>query len=176
MKRLKIFIIIAAVLFLAINTVYSAGSISQTIAQVSKGCYEVTLACTGDASNGDVAATATTDNDANGKALNSVIIGKYLTQVKAFPTSGGMAPDLADVLIFDKHGLELLGSVDGATAYNGASLIHATLTRTCLPSIYLAGAGTHANYYPRITGALTVDVSNQGTVSANWTIVLVVEE
>jgi hypothetical protein len=76
-------------------------------------------------------------------------------------------------MIYDANGLDLLGSIDGGTtAYAGLTLIHATLVRRCLPNLYLPRAGLHVNYYPVVTGTLTLDVDNQATVSADWTIVL----
>ena len=177
MRNLKTFFIIGFLLFAMTGIAYSAGTVTQTISEISKGCYEVTFICTGDAANGSIPATATADNDVSGKPLLSKIIGKYLTQVKAFPTVGGTAPDAANVFVYDKHNLYLLGSEDGGGyAYEGLNLIHATLTKSCLPNLYLTRAGLHLNYYPRITGALTLVVTAQGTASANWTIVFVVEE
>ena len=176
MKRFKS-ILLTIIFLLSTSRAYSAGSVTQTIAEISRGCYEVTFVCIGDAANGSIPATATADNDANGAALNSKIIGKYLTLVKAFPTVGGTAPDAANVFVYDKNGLYLLGSEDGGTtSYAGLNLIHATLTKACLPNLYFARSGLHANYYPRITGAITVAVAAQATASADWTIVLLFEE
>ena len=99
--------------------------------------------------------------------------GWYLYQVEAFPTSGGTAPDAADVFILDANDIDLLGSEDnGTTAYAGLNLIHATLGRACLPNMYLPRAGLHINYYPLIKNLITLKVANQATAAANWTVVL----
>jgi hypothetical protein len=101
----------------------------------------------------------------------SEISGKYyLYTVAAYPTSGGTAPDAADVFILDAKGEDLLGSADaGTTAKNGLNLIHATLKKTTFPySTYLQQA-----YFPFIINNLTLKVSNQATNSANYTIELI---
>lgn len=158
---------------------WAAGTVTQTITQIAKGRYKVTLVCTGDVAGGTVGtipATATTDYDTNGALLNGVIIGKYLIEVNAFPTADGTAPDAASVLIKDTNSLDLLGSEDGATAYNGLNLIHATLPRSTTPDKYIPRAGLHALYYPQITGALTVSVTDQATAEADFTIELIIDD
>lgn len=150
---------------------WPAGSVSQSIAEISKGVFEVTLICVGDSSDGSIPNTVTTDAN----QINSKIRGGYLYSVIAFPTVGGTAPDAASVFIIDKYSLYLLGSEDGGTtAYDGLNLIHATLTRKAKPNIYSPRAGLHLYDYPKITGALTLKVSDQATLSAEWTIVYVV--
>jgi hypothetical protein len=76
-------------------------------------------------------------------------------------------------MIYDANGMDLLGSADGGTTpYGGANLIHATLTKMSLPYYYDTNLGTQKAYFPMITGTLTLDVDNQATASANWTVVL----
>jgi hypothetical protein len=174
MKRLLLCVLFA--IFIPAH-VFAAGSVTQTgltrLADTSgwgtpSETYTITFTCTGDASDGTI---PNTDTNAANTAL---IKGLYLYQVIAYPTSGGTAPDAADVMIYDANGMDLLGSVDGGTTpYAGANLIHATLSQTCFPSMYLVKTTSHVNYFPIVTGALTLDVDNQGTNSANWTIVLV---
>lgn len=102
----------------------------------------------------------------------SEVMGWYLYEVAAFPTSGGTAPDAADVFILDGNGRDMLGSVDnGTTAYNGANLIHATLFYSCVPDIYSVGGGHQALFVP-VTGPLTLRIANQGTALANITFIL----
>lgn len=123
--------------------------------------------CTGDAADGSVPNTATSTPN------TSFIKGMRLFQVEAYPTAGGTAPDAADVFILDADGMDLLGSVDGSTtAYRGLNLIHATLKYATNPDLYRLGQTSHVDYYPLITGALTLKVKNQATVNANYTIVL----
>ncbi|MCK4718217.1 MAG: hypothetical protein KAT70_06065 [Thermoplasmata archaeon] len=154
---------------------WAAGTVTQTIQQTGKGVFEVTFVCVGDASLGTIPDTETADNDADGKTLNGKIHGGYLYSVTAFPTSGGTAPDAASLFIRDKNSLYLLGSEDGGTtAYDGLNLIHATLARKAKPNVYIPRAGLHLYDYPKVTGPLTIDVEDQATVSAEWTIVLLV--
>lgn len=158
--------IILAVMLMA-STAYAAGSCTETVADYTGGNVVVALACTGDAANGSI------PNTALSSATMALIQGKYrLVSVSAYPTSGGTAPDAADVYILDAEGEDLLGSADnGTTAGKGANLIHATLKKTTLPYSYHSSA----YYYPPVTSALTLKVSNQATASANYTIKLVFE-
>lgn len=173
MKRL-ISISILVICLLIPSLGWAAVVCPQSIAQISKGVYEVTFLCTGDGS-GLVTNTPTLDKGSNGGVLNGKIRGGYLYSVTAFPTSGGTAPDAASLFITDKNGLYLLGSEDGGTtAYEGLNIIHATLTKKAKPNVYLTRAGLHIFDYPKITGPLTIDVDDQGTASANFTIVLTI--
>ncbi len=150
------------------SIILAAGSsVTQSAVQVSSHVRTLTFVCVGDDSSGAVANTDT--NTAN----TAFIKGWYLYSVSAFPTSGGTAPDAADVMVYDSDGLDLLGSEDGGTtAYAGLTLVHATLKRKAKPNLYLPRAGLHVNDYPLVTGVLTVDTDNQATASAGWTIVL----
>lgn len=96
------------------------------------------------------------------------ISGMYLYCVSAYPTSGGTAPDAADVFILTANSEDLLGSSDNSTAGNGANLIHATLQKTTIPKLNLIDQP----FYPMIDGLITLQVANQGTANANFTIVL----
>jgi hypothetical protein len=168
MKR--IFLIIALALALAVpSSLWAAGSCTQTLTDLPASLIDIpqarviTLACTGSGDDGSIPNTAISAANADKLA------GFYLYTITAYPTSGGTAPDAADVFILDANGEDLLGSVDGGTTANkGLNLIHATLKKTTMPySHYLS-----AHYYPGVTGALTLKVLNQATVSANYTIEL----
>lgn len=99
-----------------------------------------------------------TDTDSyRGKTYTRWIENLRLNMVEAFPTSGGTAPDAADVTVDDSDGLDLLNG-------NGVNLIHATDKKSTYPEI----DGQPA-VYP-IRGALTIGVANQGTASANFTL------
>lgn len=171
MRKLILFL---CFVFLLIPTLLFAAGASvtqtQTVVRNSDGypvSQTLTFICTGDNATGAIANTDTSS------ANTALITGWYLVSVDAYPTSGGTAPDAADVMIYDANSLDLLGSEDGGTtAYAGLTLLHATLPRRCLPNLYLPRAGIHVNYYPVITGTLTLDVDNQATNSANWTVVL----
>ena len=161
----KLFLIILTIVLLAANALAS-GTVTQSAARVDTHIRTITFVCVGDSSNGSIPNTDT--NSAN----TEFIKGFYLYKIEAYPTTGGTAPDAADVLVYDSGGMDLLGSEDGSTAYAGLNLIHATLKKACMPNLFLTGRSTHVNYYPEIRTALTLDVDNQGTNSAEYTIVL----
>lgn len=168
MKKTLWAILLAVTLLIPFST-WGAGSCTQTLTDLPASLIDipnarkVTFVCTGDATDGSIPDTAISAVNAD------KLLGFYLYSVSAYPTSGGTAPDAADVFILDASGEDLLGSVDGGTTANkGANLIHATLKKTTMPySHYLS-----AHYFPGVTGALTLKVSNQATVSANYTIEL----
>jgi len=164
MKKITAMIILA--IMLMASQLWAAGSCVQTPLVYQNGSvFTVNLVCTGAADNGSIPNTSLETDTI------TALKGKYfLYTVSAYPTAGGTAPDAADVFILDASGEDLLGSVDGGTTANkGLNLIHATLKKTTMPySAYLSQA-----YFPVITGVLTLKVSNQATVNANYTIELV---
>ena len=170
MRRLSINLLIILVAlalsgFLSFTgTAWAAGSVVVSQQVVSNFSKQVIFTCTGDASTGAITNTDTGKYD---------LSGWYLYRVITYPTSGGTAPDAADVFILDANSLDLLGCEDGSTtAYQGLNLIHATLARSAIPDLYIPRAGLHQPYYPLITGPLTLKVANQGKASANYTVVL----
>ena len=154
--KYKIFALILAGIMLMASNLWAAGSCTESVEAWTGGFVTVRLACTGDSANGSIP-TITISTDAM-----ALIQGThYLYQVKAYPTSGGTAPDAADVTV-NMNGYDLLGG-------KGVNLIHATATYDTLPySTFMA-----SYRYPAINGALTVAVANQATVSANYTIELI---
>lgn len=151
----KIFLVIMAVLLMASN-LYAAGSCTQTLSVTSNPIMKtIKFVCTGDAADGSIPNTAIS-------ATNfAEIDGYYLYMVSAYPTSGGTAPDAADVTIL--HGAyDVLGG-------KGVSLIHATLQYDVIP--YSTFMGLY-RYWP-VTEILTLAVANQSTNSANFTIELI---
>lgn len=161
MKRLFALIVCLVLLIPAVS--FAAGTVTITRASiVPKFVEQIIFTCTGDASNGSIPNTSITQQDL------AKVQGMYLYCVTAYPTSGGTAPDAADVFILNQDSEDLLGSADNTTAGNGLNLIHATLSRTTLPRLYLPAV----NFYPMAYGLLTLQVSNQGTASANYTVVL----
>lgn len=135
--------------------VFGAGSCPQTATEHPWGDIDVTFVCTGDADNGSVP-TLTVDADTMGK-----ITGKlYFFNVLVYPTSGGTAPDAADITV-NMRGQDLLGA-------KGVNLIHATATQDTAP--YSAFMTSYR--YPSVIDTITVAVANQATASANYTIVL----
>ena len=124
----------------------------------------VKFVCTGSSVDGSI------PNQAITTANTSLLKGQYyLYTVSAYPTSGGPAPDAADVFVLDAAGEDLLGSADGGiTANKGANLIHASLKKTTLPFSYFF----NSYFFPPVMGVLTLKVSNQSTVSAKYTVEL----
>lgn len=157
-------IIVAMCILATVSLSWAAGSCTQSLYryQTTDSMLMVKFVCTGDSGNGSI------PNTAISTANMAYLLGKfYLYSVTAYPTAGGTAPDAADVFILGANLEDLLGSVDGGTTANkGANLIHATLTKTTLPYTHYLSQ----HYFPAITGTLTLKVSNQATVSANYTI------
>lgn len=152
-----------AVMLVASN-LWAAGAVTQTVENYTGGIIRVVFTCTGDASDGSIPDTAIST------ATMNLLTGRYyLYSVKAKPTAGGTAPDAANVFVL-MDGDDLLGSTDGGTTANkGANLIHATMTNITLPY-----SNFMSQYFcPTITGILTLRVSAQATVSANYTIELI---
>lgn len=130
-----------------------AGSCTQSATTTPGGFVKISFVCTGDSTNGSI------PNTAFSAANMAVIQGThYLLSVTAYPTSGGTAPDAADVALL-MNGMDLLGA-------KGVNLIHATATQDTVPySAFMA-----AYRYPGIVNTLTQTIANQGTNSANFTI------
>lgn len=154
----KIFLIAALIAALVLPAeLWAAGSCTETLHRYpDDGMIKVKLACTGSADDGSI--PTITISSASLAKIN----GKYyLYQVIAYPTSGGTAPDAADVTV-NMLGQDLLGG-------KGVNLIHATATYDTFPY-----SGFMSGYrFPAIIAALTVAVANQATVSANYTLELV---
>ena len=161
---MKKILLIIACFFLLYSQAWAAGSCTQELISHPFGGYTIKFLCKGDAATGSIPNTAVFAE------YLAAVKGLYLYTISAFPTVGGTAPDAADVFILDTDGQDLLGSVDGSTTANkGLALIHATLKKTTFPySNYLS-----MFYYPAVMGTLTLKVTNQATVSANYTIELV---
>lgn len=161
--------VILFIMMLVTSLAWSAGSCVQSLSSYQTASQVpfkvVKFVCTGDAANGSI------PNTAIDSTLMTYLVNQYyLYTVAAYPTSGGKAPDPADVFILDANGEDLLGSTDGGTTANkGANLIHATLKKTTMPySHYLSAA-----YFPAVLNTLTLKVSNQTTTSAKYTIELI---
>lgn len=172
-KLITITILLAVMLLLSAEILVAAtpGSCTQTTVEsyVGSGWKRILFKCTGASDDGTLPTGGVDLSAANAAWIQ----GWQLFQVDAYPTAGGTAPDAADVMIIDKtSGIDLLGSVDASTAYAGLNLIHATLAKRTVPDIYMTGTTSHLNYFPYVTGVLTLKVKNQATVNANYTIVL----
>ena len=150
----KLLWIAAVMVALALpGSVLAAGACPQEPVADPGGRYvTITFTCTGDSGDGSVPATAF--NAAN---MALILDKARLNYVRAYPTSGGTAPDAADVTL-TMNGQDLLGGA-------GANLIHATATQ----DVYPLNTGGDIRF-PLITGTVTLGVANQATASANYTI------
>lgn len=104
--------------------------------------------------------TAHTDGTVGNVTLDPHIhglLGAFLYRVRTWPTSGGTAPDAADVTVSDGNSYDMLEG-------NGANLIHATLAQACPP--YLNGSPA----LQQMLESWTVAVANQGTSGADFTV------
>ena len=166
MKR--IFVYLSLLMLVVTGRGYAVESVLQSAAeQVSPTTWEITFIIT-TATNGSVTA------EALDLANRARVRGMHLIQVDAFATVGGTPPDAADVIMYDENGIYYLGSEDdGATAYAGLNLIHATIPKSCVPNMYLTGQDSHINYYWPMRGVITWDIINQATDTAHITLVLV---
>ena len=159
MKTMRWFCLVLAAAILWGGSAWADGACVQTAsANRSSGSVVITFVCTGDVANGSIPATAfSTANMALIKGTH------FLYSVIAYPTSGGTAPDAADVTVSMK-GLDLLGG-------KGANLIHATNPQEVTPySLF-----TTMYKFFRIYDTLTLGVANQATASAEYTIDFVFE-
>lgn len=156
MKKWLLLLIVSAMLFLLPSlSMATAGSCTQTLTRISSDVYKLSLVCTGDSTDGSLP-TVTLHS-----YYTTTLLGYYLYQVVAYPTSGGTAPDAADVTV-NMAGQDLLGG-------KGVNLIHATATYDTLPySTFMS-----SYRFPAIISTLTVGVANQATLSANFTIDLI---
>ena len=146
--------IILAVMLMASN-LWAAGSCTETVASYTGGIVQIKLVCTGDSGGGSFPTQTISTN-----AMALIKGTHYFYRAKAYPTSGGTAPDAADVTV-NMDGQDLLGG-------KGVNLIHATATYDTFPY-----SGFMSQYcYPAVTNTITVAVANQETNSANYTIEL----
>lgn len=154
MKKFIMIKIFLAVMLMASTAWATAGSCTQTVSSYSD-MVKVKLVCTADSTNGTLPTqTIATDT-------MTLLTGYYyLYTVSAYPTSGGTAPDAADVAVL-MSGEDMLGG-------KGVNLIHATATYTTFP--YSSFMTMYR--YPMIINTLTLTLANQATTSANFTIEL----
>lgn len=170
-KMKKLFISILILLIFPVMAFGTIGTVTQTPKIINSHTRTLTFVCIG----GTAGQTGEIDNTDTNTANTAFIYGWKLTEVQAFRTASGTQPDAASVLVYDESGMDLLGSIDGVTAYQGLNLIHESLKKSCTPDQYLTRAGAHRLYYPIITGIITLDVDDQITASADWTIVMIFE-
>lgn len=146
---------LAFILLIAFSTQVfaTAGSCTESINSRIEGVVMVKFVCTGDSTNGTLPTQTFSSS-----AMSLIQWTNYLYTTTAYPTSGGTAPDAADVAVL-MNGEDLLGG-------KGVNLLHATATYTTFP--YSTFMSTYR--YPMIINALTWTLANQATNSANFTV------
>lgn len=147
----KLLLAVLFILALCVNAYATVGVCTQSIVENSLTNKVLRFTCVG-GTGGDAGSVANV-------VLSGISKGMYLYYVEAYPTSGGTAPDAADVLITDVSGLDLMGGY-------GANLIHATLTKASEPY-----NTTSSNYWnPYIYDEPTLSVANHTTSGGMFTI------
>jgi len=129
-----------------------AGRVTQIVKEYGEEVREVIYSCIGDSANGSIP-----DTEVSTEVYRQVQ-GMSLDSVEVVP--GATAPDAADVVVNDEHGLDVLGG-------NGTALIHATLPKATIPTI------DSQNKRIPLRGKFTVGVANQATASALYKIIMV---
>jgi hypothetical protein len=163
MKR-KFFVVMTFLAFIAFaSTVWAVTDavVTQQLVDVGKSTRLLIFTCTADSSDGSIP-----DTDVEATYLKD-IQGTYLMDVIVFPTPGGVAPDEADITLKTKTIPTRSSTLTPAVprdllAGAGVSLIHATDEQHL-------GAVLNGEL---ISGNLTLGVTNQGTNSAEYTIIL----
>lgn len=153
----KLLLIAAVIVALATpGSLWAAGSCTQTATKdASSRFLLIKFVCTGDGAGGTAGSIPATAISAANMAL--ILDKARLVSVMAYPTTGGTAPDAADVTL-TMNGQDLLGGA-------GVNLIHATATQ----DVYPLNTGGDVRF-PLITNTVTLGVANQATASANYTI------
>ena len=177
MKRLRnsmfpVFLVMAFLFASSGASLAAVGSCVQTLTQYGVSVSMPTgnpqvlvkFVCTGSSDDGSI------PNQAISSLNMGLLRGQYfLYSVAAYPTSGGPAPDAANVFVLDANGEDLLGSVDGGTTPGkGLNLISNLLKVTTFPYSHFLGM----YYFPSVMNTLTLKVSAQATVSAKYTVEL----
>jgi hypothetical protein len=152
----KIFLAILLLIAFSTQVFATAGSCTESVNSRIEGVVVVKFVCTGDSSNGTLPTQTFSST-----AMAAIQWTNYLYTVSAYPTSGGTAPDAADITVL-QNGEDLLGG-------KGVNLLHATATYTTFPySTFMS-----MYRYPLILNTLTWTLANQATNSANFTVELV---
>jgi hypothetical protein len=152
----KFISIIVLAIMLMTTSLWAAGSCTQKMTNYSGGAVLVKFVCTGSATDGSIPNTAISS-----ETMGSLVGKYYLYSVTTYPTSGGTAPDAADVTVL-QNGEDLLGG-------KGVNLINSSATYTTFPySTFMS-----MYRFQAVVNTLTLTVANQGTNSANYTIELV---
>jgi hypothetical protein len=165
----KGFIFGLIIMLFSVCSSWADGTVTQSdTILVGKNTILVVFTCVGDDSDGSIP-----DTDLSTANTYKLKMGNYsLRDVIAFPTPSGTAPDAADVTVKIKsYPTRTSGGVDSTISPAvprdilggaGTNLIHATDEQNIGPTMPL---------YEPVVGPLTLGVANQGTLSAEFTII-----
>lgn len=151
--------LICCLLFISASFSFAAGTVTQALDNYPNANMQVvTFSWTGDAINGTVPSTVTSDSITNG------ISGWYVYAIETNP--GSVAPTtLYDIVINDSEGLDISG---GMLANRSATVTEKITPR--LDSTYSIFGGV------LIDGTLTLVITNQSVVSATGTVKLILSK
>jgi len=145
MKK-RLFLVILGILFMVSN-VWAAGTAPQSFSWITPNMAQLVFTCTGDAADGTIPDTDTTDGRIYGLYLYRVIVKNTTTQTDC--------TDDSDVYILDEGAVDLL---------NGQGVD--TLDKD---------AENYIRLYRKdpVIGPLTLDVNAQAEVSAVYTVTVI---
>ena len=146
MKKRLLLIIMAAMFFIT-SSALAAGTVTQVLTPISKDMYKLVFTCTGDASDGSIPDTDTTDGRIYGMYLYRIVIVNTSSQTDT--------DDDADVYILDSNDTDLLNA-------QGVDKLDKDVAN------YI-----RINRKDPVLGTLTLDVDNQSQTSAVYTITLI---
>ncbi len=157
MKKLYLVVLSLVILLVPYLAIAATDAVcTQTATEYAAGgSVLIKIACTADSSDGSIPNT-----DISAENMAKILGTHWLYWVRTYPTSGGTAPEAADVEIL-MDGQDLLGA-------RGVNLIHATATQDVFPYSSFMSSWRYAP----VTNTLTLKVANQTTHSANYTIEL----
>lgn len=108
-------------------------------------------------------AEVSTDNLTwGGETVTDIIKGTYFYRICAAPGPSDDTPDDGgDVFVWlkinNEERVDMLGSEDSTTHYNGLNLVDSTTAECATPNMYVKRAGEHYTHYWLISDTVTVD-------------------
>jgi len=153
MKKIFVTLMVFAVMLMT-TVCFAAGTYTVTTQSFSEGGIVAKIVYKSDSSDGSVPDVIL------GKEVWKANLGRvYLYAVRAYPVTGGVSPDAADVLVLNPRSTDLLGG-------EGTNLISPTVEQEVEPY----NTFTEKNKYPLIVTPLTVRVANQATPLSDFVV------
>lgn len=153
MKKIFLMVFLAMFLFVG-NAISAPGTYTVTPTYFKDGATIVKITYKGSVDDGSVP-----DVYLGGNIWKADLGKIYLYRVRAYPITGGVSPDAADVKVLNPRSTDLLGG-------EGVNLISATIEQSVEPY----NTFTSKSEYPVISTPLTVRVENQGTSLADFAV------